>query len=833
MPATKFTITGAGAQVAGASQVITITADDVGYTGDHSITFSGAADPPFVGITGHPTTANKVATPIDFGSPCVLTFTLGVATSSTVLLKAETIDIACTDGSLVAAGADRLNVVVTAAAAFYFDWSASGASQVAGVGFTFPVINAVDPWGNIDLTYHFPAGKAITFSGIGTAPDTTVPTVTDDAGAAVNFGTPTTIDFTNGVAITGVNQLQVTYYLAGLAQVAALTDGAVVSVSNETAGFLTPKTVNVVAAVLNDFAVVLATGQRSTVAFTGVNTITARDVYQNPKLTFNAAADNVTITTNAAGAYVAGVITGLGSGNNAILDQAGDFSNGVANLTGAMIYTGLGGDAAANNNFIATAASAPTGNSNTFGITSKFTITGGAAQVAGAVNAITITADSTSYTGVHALTFSGANTAKFSAAPTTKNNAAANVPFGTSCNLTFALGVATSDMVLKKVEAATVATTDGAIVAAGADRLAVTVTADVAYFIDWNDDIVAATVVAGVQFQILNIEVMDQFGNRDLTYNFPGGTNLTFSFVGAAPSGQLPTVTDRVGTVIDFGTATSVAFNNGLAVADGTQLKVKYYLVGTNQLAQISDGALGSALNETPPFLTPKATAVTAAALDHFVFVLGASQQYGVPFIGTNTLTAQDAFNNPEILFDASADNVQIAATAPPLVGVVSGLGSLANDTLDQAGDFVLGVATFTGLIVFTGVGDGTFTATSLVTAKTGVSNAVGFNLSSQGNPIWIDTVMALSYQNSGSAPNNLQIYPRAIKWDNPGAAGHAVVITDINGQVLFTHTAQAQYKGCYVILNRNSGGGGRSVRWKDFIVPQIDSGDLYIWYTT
>jgi len=123
MPATKFTITGAGAQVAGSSQVITITADDAGYVGDHAITFSGAADPPFVGITGHPTTADKNSTPVDFGTPCTLTFVAGVATSSTVLLKKETIDIACTDGTISAAGADRLNVVVSGSPAQYFDWN--------------------------------------------------------------------------------------------------------------------------------------------------------------------------------------------------------------------------------------------------------------------------------------------------------------------------------------------------------------------------------------------------------------------------------------------------------------------------------------------------------------------------------------------------------------------------------------------------------------------------------------------------------------------------------------------------------------------------------------
>jgi len=830
MPATKFTITGAGAQVAGSSQVITITADDAGYVGDHAITFSGAADPPFVGITGHPTTADKNATPVDFGAPCTLTFVAGVATSSTVLLKAETIDIACTDGSISAAGADRLNVVVSAGTAQYFDWNTSGASQIAGAVFQILTINAVDAWGNIDPTYHFPAGKNLTFSGIGLAPDTTAPTVSDNTATAKAFGVATAINFTNGVAVSDATQLDVLLYLAGLAQVIAFTDGTVTSLTNETAGFLVPKAVDVAAAVIDHFAFALADGQRSTVAFISTNTLTAQDQYDNPKLTFDASADNVQITPN--GAYVAGIITGLGSGSNDTLDQAGDFVNGVANLFGSLIYTGAGGNAAAGNFFTATSAvSAKTGNSNLLGITSKFVITGGAAEVAGVVNPITITADSTSYIGDHGLIFSGAAVPPLTAGPSTKDKNNIARSFGLNCTVTFVAGVATSDMVLTKAETVDIACTDGVIVAAGADRLNVVVTAGTIAVFDYNTDN-GPTVVAGVQFQILEIRAIDAYGNIDLTYDFPGGKNITFSGVAPAPDTTDPTVTDRLAAVIPFGTATSLVFNTGQALADGTQLKTKLYLAALNQIIQFTDGVKTSALAEGGGFMAPKAVDVLAAALDHFVFVLGSSQVYTLPFTGINTLTAQDQFDNPIILFDASADNVVISPD-PPLVGVVSGLGSGSNDTLDQAGDFVLGVATLTGLMIFTGTGDGTFTATSTLTAKTGTSNAVGFNLGSQGNPILIDSIMALSWQNGGSAPNNLQIYPRVIKWDNPSAGGHELIITDINGQVLFTHTAQAQFKGCYVRLNRGGGGGGVGVRWKDFIVTKIDSGELFIWYTT
>lgn len=114
MPATKFTITGSGTQVAGQSQVITITADDVGYTGDHTLTFSGANPSLTTRPLGSPTTRDKTSVDIAFGSSCILTFAAGVATSRMFLYKVETAIIACTDGTISATGAQRLTVAVSA-----------------------------------------------------------------------------------------------------------------------------------------------------------------------------------------------------------------------------------------------------------------------------------------------------------------------------------------------------------------------------------------------------------------------------------------------------------------------------------------------------------------------------------------------------------------------------------------------------------------------------------------------------------------------------------------------------------------------------------------------
>ncbi|MCM3901013.1 MAG: hypothetical protein ND866_04845, partial [Pyrinomonadaceae bacterium] len=51
-------------------------------------------------------------------------------------------------------------------------------------------------------------------------------------------------------------------------------------------------------------------------------------------------------------------------------------------------------------------------------------------------------------------------------------------------------------------------------------------------------------------------------------------------------------------------------------------------------------------------------------------------------------------------------------------------------------------------------------------------------------------------------------------------------------GSILFEATARAQYASQYWRPNRMKKGHPRGgVRWQDFIVTQIDSGDLYIWY--
>ena len=176
----------------------------------------------------------------------------------------------------------------------------------------------------------------------------TAPTVTDKTGAAIAFGTPTTITFTDGVATVaaGANGA-LTLYKAETALV-AVTDGTISTVGADRL------TVAVSGGALNKFGVTLASPQTTASPFVGTNTITAQDVYGNAVTGFNASTDNVTLTLG--GGLSGGTISGLSGGNK--LNSVSDFSNGVATLT-TLIYNGPFGTGT----FTATATSGPAGTS--------------------------------------------------------------------------------------------------------------------------------------------------------------------------------------------------------------------------------------------------------------------------------------------------------------------------------------------------------------------------------------------------------------------------------------------------------------------------------------
>src|SRR4029077_13286673 len=140
------------------------------------------------------------------------------------LYKAETANIAVTDGTIAASsGSDRLTVTVTAAAATRLVVTGP-AAQTAGTSQTVTV-TATDPYGNTDLTYS--GAKNLTFSGANSSTNpVTSTTVTNSTPTATNFGSATTNTFTSGVSNTAGGVGSMKLYKVETANV-AVTDGTI------------------------------------------------------------------------------------------------------------------------------------------------------------------------------------------------------------------------------------------------------------------------------------------------------------------------------------------------------------------------------------------------------------------------------------------------------------------------------------------------------------------------------------------------------------------------------------------------------------------------------
>src|SRR5207248_206019 len=335
--ATRLVVTGSGTQTAGAAQTITVTATDpygntdLTYAGSKNLTFSGANS------SGNPVTAptvtNNAAAATNLGSTTTNTFTSGVSNTaggvgSMKLYKAETANIAVTDGTIAASsGADRLTVAVTAAAATRLVVTGSGA-QNAGAAQTLTV-TATDPYGNTDLTYA--GSKNLTYSGANSSGNpVTAPTVTNNAAAATSFGSSTTNTFTSGVSNTAGGVGSMKLYKAETANV-AVTDGTIAA---STGG--DRLTVAVTAAAATRLVVTGSGAQNAGAAQT--LTVTATDPYGNTDLTYSGS-KNLTYTgaTSSGNPVTAPTVTNnAAAATNFGSTTTNTFTSGVSNTAGGV-----------------------------------------------------------------------------------------------------------------------------------------------------------------------------------------------------------------------------------------------------------------------------------------------------------------------------------------------------------------------------------------------------------------------------------------------------------------------------------------------------------------
>ena len=316
----------------GASANLTIAAKDENeatvttYTGSHSLIFAGAASSP--GGTA-PTVANSSGTATAFGKATALTFTAGVAAVSSSknglmkIFRAGPVELTASEGVIGTDSPLALNVISGAPAKFTL--TAATTTPVAGAADDLTIV-AVDTYGNTAASYDGP--RELTFSltsGSTASPGGNVATVSDSSGAAVPFGTATTIEFEAGVATAdGVANGEMVLYRSGSHPVKA-SDGAL---TNSTA-----LTATVAAAPVANF--VLTASTAAPVAAASFNlTVTAKDPYGNNATAYTGAK---TLTFSGSTASPAGTVpTVVNSAGTAVAlgsPTAINFTSGVATVS--------------------------------------------------------------------------------------------------------------------------------------------------------------------------------------------------------------------------------------------------------------------------------------------------------------------------------------------------------------------------------------------------------------------------------------------------------------------------------------------------------------------
>ncbi|WP_161566850.1 beta strand repeat-containing protein, partial [Aquirufa nivalisilvae] len=678
--ATKLVVTGTGTQTAGSPQTITVTAKDAqgntatGYTGSHNITFSGANS------SSSPVTVPTIGG-TDFGTATSLSFTNGVATASMILYKSELATIAATDGTIVAAGSDRLSVTA----------SESSFSKLV-VSLTSPQINGTAFTGTNTLTAQDAYGNTVTsFNASGNNI-----TVTTTLTGAISGLSGTDIltngaDFTSGVAnltslglkFTGTSGAG-TFTFTPASGTAATSSSITVSPGAATKFIVTgtgtqtaggSQTVTLTAKDASGNTATGYTGDKS-IVFSGANSST------NPS-TAATASDKVSADINFGTATVVTFSNGVGTtsvklykSETALLvaTQGGVTTSGSDRLSVVVSPATL-------NKFVASLAS-PQSNGVAFTGTNTLTAQDayGNTVTTFAANTNNVTVTST-LTGTISGLGSGVNNVLNQA-----GDFVSGVANLTSLGLKFTGNVGTGTFSFASATGGATGTSGNVTIDAGAaTRLVITGT---------------STITAGTS-QTITLTAKDAQGNTVTTY--AGVKALTFS---GANVSHNPQTAPTVGG-IDFGTSTNVTFTNGVATAS----MILYEAAVVNIVA--NDGSIASSGADR------LAVTVNYGTLNKFDLAMTTPQTSGVAFTGTNTITAEDAYGNAILNFDASTNNVSATTS---LGGAITGLSGV--DKLTSNTDFVNGVADLTSKLIYTGTsGSGTITFTSTTGGATGSFN--------------------------------------------------------------------------------------------------------------
>src|SRR5205814_1812157 len=145
--------------------------------GDKILTFSGLGNAPAGTV---PTVTSKTGSVVNFGTATTISLTNGVnsAGGTLVAYKVEgPVTLAATDGTLSTSttGGAGVSLTVSPAAQSAYRIAAASTTPTAGASDAL-TIKLVDQYHTLLTTFH--GDKILTFTGLGNAPDGSVPTVT-------------------------------------------------------------------------------------------------------------------------------------------------------------------------------------------------------------------------------------------------------------------------------------------------------------------------------------------------------------------------------------------------------------------------------------------------------------------------------------------------------------------------------------------------------------------------------------------------------------------------------------------------------------------------------
>ncbi|HWO82172.1 MAG TPA: hypothetical protein VNM38_00080, partial [Solirubrobacterales bacterium] len=353
---------------------------------------------------------------------------------------------------------------------------------------------------------------------------------------------------------------------------------------------------------------------------------------------------------------------------------------------------------------------------------SKFSIAAASATpTAGAVDELTTTAQdtygntATSYTGAHGLVFSGAVAGPSGTAPTVSDSTGADVAFGASTSLNFSAGVAKAaeskngGMKLYKSGATSIQATEGTITTPTA--LSVTVAAASAIKLVLSSS--TLTPVAGTGFNVTTTAV-DTYGNTATGYT--GSKNITFAGATASPSGAQPTVVNAAGTVINFGSATTLTFASGVATpASSKNGFMKLNKVGSPSITA-SDGTIS-----TPASLALTVSTGTASRLGWVETTVSAGT-IGSPCLFTCAITTlgNSGTVKAKVAITDSVGNIVSNVGAAKTVAITATGGTIVGSplTIPEAG-----LSVSANQFTYTSPASGSFTNT-ITAASTGYTSA-------------------------------------------------------------------------------------------------------------